>query len=902
MPEKEEAMRHKIILGWVALSILSLMLVFPLSDILPQNHNSSTPDIPTKENTVETFGKLPLLFIQNQGQLDEAVEYYLKAPAQTLYFTKENIIFDLSRNNLSEASDTAERLVFSLDFLNANSQPTIEGTGKDSAVVNYFVGNDPEKWRTGIPTYTEVVYHDIYPAVDLRLRGKGSALEYDFVVRPGARPEDIRLAYNGIDSLTIENSELVIGTAFGNIKQEKPYIYQQIADETVEVAGGFSPGSDKAYGFYVAAYNDRYPLVIDPTLAYSTYLGGSGDDEPWNIAVDTSGCAYVTGRTDSSNFPTQNPYRGTFAGICDAFVAKIDTTKSGAASLIYSTYLGGSEIDEGYGIAVDAAGCAYVTGDTVSHDFPIQNPYQPAYAGSHDAFVTKLSATGNSLIYSTYLGSNGGELGNEIAVDATGCAYITGETWSGDFPTLNAYQWTKAGPEYQYCDAFVTKLSALGNSLIYSTYLGGSHDDRAAGIAVDSAGCAYITGNTFSTNFPTQNAFQLASPGIDDLHGDIFVTRLSSLGNSLIYSTYLGGTNDEHAYRIAVDASGCAYVVGYTSSSNFPTRNAYQPAKAGAAWIEDAFVSKVDTTKIGPASLIYSTYLGGTEGDVGFDIAVDAAGCAYITGQACSDNFPTQNPLPWGYPGNGGAFVAKLDTSKSGAASLIYSTYLSGSNGDVGRGIALDAAGGAYVTGSTGIDFPTQNPYQAVNAGRTDAFVAKLVEPPSPTASVQTATGTGTATFTTSSGYISGLTAMATTGCGLIPPGLSFPHGFFSFTITGIPAGSTVTLTITFPSDLPADAKYFKCSSATGLVWLVPVVSIVGNVMTIQLTDGGVGDLDGVVNGIIVDPGGPALSGLPIPLWILILILLLLLILMAIVIWVVRFRRPAWWTHFKKPK
>ncbi|HEX7365052.1 MAG TPA: SBBP repeat-containing protein, partial [Dehalococcoidia bacterium] len=521
-------MRHKVIFGWVSLFILFSMVAYPLSDMLPRNYNSGISDTQVGQAAEEAFNELPILFIENRGQLDGAVEYYVKAPSQTLYLTKESIIFDLSRYNQAEATGVgdgqADRLVFSLDFLGADKQPTIEGIGRDSAVVNYLTGNDPEKWHTGIPTCREVIYRDIYPAVDLRLRGNGDGLEYDFVVKPGAAPEDIRLAYNGINSLAVESGELVVGTAFGNMKQGRPFIYQQIADEKVEVAGGFRLGSDNSYGFFVAAYNDRYPLIIDPTLIYATYLGGStgedmgmpggiGQDSGWGIAVDSAGSAYVVGITGSSDFPTERPYQGTIAGGFDVFVTKLSAT---GGRLVYSTYLGGSNWDDGISIAVDATGCAFVTGDTLSDDFPTQSPYQGTNAGGYDAFITKLSATGDSLIYSTYLGGSELDSGFGIAVDAASCAYITGRTASSDFPTENPYQGTYAGGVGGYTDAIIAKLSASGDSLIYSTYLGGDGWDVGYGIAVDEANNVYVTGWTTSPDFPTQDPYQAARAGNSD--------------------------------------------------------------------------------------------------------------------------------------------------------------------------------------------------------------------------------------------------------------------------------------------------------------------------------------------------------------------------------------------------
>ena len=722
------------------------MVVYPLSDLAPMSRKADTAALSTEDSLKAAFSRLPLLFIPNQGQLDNRVEYYAKAAAQTLYFTKQSIIFDLTRHNQAAETATAggqaERLVFSLDFLGANMETAIEGTGKDNSVVNYLIGNDPEKWYTDIPTYREVVYRDIYPAVDLRLFGKGNLLEYDFVVRPGASPNDIALAYNGIDSLTIENGALVAGTAFGDIKQDTPYIYQQIGDRTVNVAGGFKLNGSNTYGFYAAAYDSRYPLIIDPSLIYSTYLGGGVADYGYSIAVDAAGSAYITGETGSTNFPTQNPYQASNAGSWDAFVTKLSPEGN---SLAYSTYLGGSGIDEGRGIAVDAAGSAYVIGLSDSTNFPTTaGAFQTANAGSADAFVTKLSPAGNSLAYSTYLGGGGGDLGYGMAVDTDGSAYVTGWTNSGNFPTTpGALQTTLAG----ISDAFVTKLSPVGSALAYSTYLGGSGSEDGLGIAVDTTDRAYITGDTNSTNFPTTvGAFRTTLAGTTDA----FVTKLSPAGSALVYSTYLGGGNEDIGRGIAVDPAGSAYVTGPTHSTNFPTTaGALQTSYAGNG---DAFVTRLSAAG---NSLGYSTYLGGGGEDIGRGIAVDTAGSAYVTGQTASTNFPIAGgALPTAYAGGSDVFVTKL--SAAGSA-LVYSTYLRGGGDDYGYSIALDSAGGAYITGYTSsTDFPTRNPYQGTKAGGVDVFVAKLTQKlgqTSPTVTTNAATGVGSNSATLNMSY-----------------------------------------------------------------------------------------------------------------------------------------------------
>jgi hypothetical protein len=353
--------------------------------------------------------------------------------------------------------------------------------------------------------------------------------------------------------------------------------------------------------------------------------------------------------------------------------------------LSYSTYLGGNGGEYGQGIAVDGSGSAYVTGFTESIDFPTQNPFQ---MNPHDfgaAFVTKLSPSGDSLVYSTYLGGNQFEVGNSIAVDGSGSAYVTGFTYSTDFPTQNPYQTDQPDP-----DTFVTKLSPSGDSLVYSTYLGGNEFEVGNSIAVDVSGSAYVTGETFSTDFPTQNSYQTDRPFID-----AFVTRLSPSGNSLVYSTYLGGNGGESGEGIAVDGSGSAYVTGRTDSTDFPTQNPYQMNQ----FERDAFVTKLSPSG---SSLVYSTYVGGNSFEDGWDIAVDSSGSAYVTGFTLSTDFPTQNPYQTDQPDED-AFVTKLSPSGN---SLVYSTYLGGNSNDEGFGIAVDGSGNAYVTGLTGSTGP----------------------------------------------------------------------------------------------------------------------------------------------------------------------------------------------------
>ncbi len=388
------------------------------------------------------------------------------------------------------------------------------------------------------------------------------------------------------------------------------------------------------------------------------------------------------------------------------FIAKLNPSGSG---LLYATYLGGSSTDHGHGIAVDVSGSAYVTGFTQSNDFPLENPFQPSFgAGGEDAFITKLNASGSALIYSTYLGGNGGDVGYSIAVDASGNAYLTGQTRSSNFPTMSPLQPISGG----FIDLFVTKINPSGSALVYSTYLGGNNFDRGQGIAVDASGSAYVTGLTQSPDYPTQSFFQDTFLGVVD----VIVTKVNPSGSGLVYSTYIGGTGNDQAEAIDVDAFGNAYITGGTGSNDYPTESPFQPSLGGGF---DAFVTKLGASG---SVLSYSTYLGGSSTDFGRGISLDGSGNAYVTGGTSSTNFPTLSPIETSLKGSEDAFVTKLNTS----GSPIYSTYL-GSRRAEGKAIAVDPSGSAYITGDDGGFLPLVNPFQnSHGGGGQDAFVSKL--------------------------------------------------------------------------------------------------------------------------------------------------------------------------------
>jgi len=623
---------------------------------------SSMPNVNLESRgTLSSFSSLPLSFTQNSGQWDGKALFRAEAGGAAFFFCQNEIVYVFTRemdelidDGISRSPDIPgipdkfdrprykkESLVITARLLGANPDAEIVGEDRLSHNNNYFIGNDPSKWATDVPNYSSVTYKDIWPGVDLQYHGNDQGMKYDFIVNPGADISQIRIRYEGAENLSVTNQgDLEAQTRFGPVYERIPQIYQEIDGQKREISGHYALRESGVFGFALEnSYNPAYPLVIDPELVYSTYLGGNDDDWGYGIAVDVSGSAYVTGTTYSTDFPTLNPYQ-TDQDDNDTFVTKLSP---GGNSIVYSTYLGGYGWDCGNDIAVDGSGSAYVTGTTYSTDFPTLNPYQTDQP-YEDVFVTKLSPGGNSLVYSTYLGGSYSDGGHGIAVDSSGSAYVTGYTASTDFPTVNPYDGSYNGG---YEDVFVAKFSQAGNSLVYNTYLGGDDGDWGCGIAVDGIGSAYVTGWTYSTDFPTLYSFQT-----DQAYVDVFVTKLSPGGNSIVYSTYLGGNSDDWGYGIAVDGSGNAYVTGSTYSTDFPTLNPYQTDQADY----DVFVTKFSP---GGNSLVYNTYLGGNDGDRGYGIAVDGNGSAYVTGVTLSTDFPTINPYQ-AYQAYDDVFVARF--------------------------------------------------------------------------------------------------------------------------------------------------------------------------------------------------------------------------------------------------
>ncbi|MCA1565966.1 MAG: SBBP repeat-containing protein, partial [Acidobacteria bacterium] len=802
IPKKaEDAMKSRRTIVILSLSLtlgLSCLLNLPVppamnigSDATPpvadtgQTHAGSPPSNASAETSLtlskahEAYGKLELQFEANQGQTDPSVNFLARGAGYTMFLKPAEAVFVLMRQGRNDsttqrtqkqidddvrltpsagktpapAAPHATTAVLRMKLVGADASAAAEGADELAGKVNYFKGNNPEQWHAGVRTYGRVRYSEVYPGIDVVYYGNQKQLEYDFVIAPGHDARAVSLQFEGVDKMEVDGrGDLLLTLGDDVIRQPKPFVYQEVAGARRTIEGGYAVGTDGRVGFTVGEYDTGRPLIIDPVLVYSTYLGGSSSDLARAIAVDSAGNAYTTGYTTSTNFPTANAFQASLDGTADAFGdrdAFVTKINAAGTAFVYSTYLGGNGGDEARGIAVDSSGNAYVAGFTASTDFPVANAIQATLGTTNeDAFVTKLNAAGSALVYSTYLGGNeSAEFGEAIAVDSSGNAYVTGSTFSDDFPTVNPIQATFGGGS---TDAFVTKINAAGSAIIYSTYLGGNGDaaitgigsETGRGIAADASGNTYVTGEINSTNYPTANAIQATFGGGGT---DAFVAKINATGSAFVYSTYLGGGDQDSGEGIKADASGNTYVAGFTISTNFPTANALQGTNGGS---QDAFVAKLNPAG---SAFVYSTYFGGLGGEIAFGIAVDASNNVYLGGSTGSTStFPVANAIQCARNGGQDIFVTKLNAA---ATAIIYSTYLGGSGADDGQGIALDSSNNAYIAGTTtSTDFPTANPIQAANSGGTpfgDAFVAKLNDALSPNAcATPTPTPTPTPTAT----------------------------------------------------------------------------------------------------------------------------------------------------------
>lgn len=732
--------RHLLVASVLVVAVIAAGCWFSLSTqpSVTSIMGAKDPEASASANIKADYGKLPLSFEANHGQTDGKVKFLARGSGYALFLTANEAVLRLRNERAgghAHDSNDPPSAVLRIKLEGTNANPQVAGLEELPGKSNYFIGNDPRQWRTDIPTYAKVKYEAVYPGVNLVYYGtQGRQLEYDFVVAAGADPRQIKLSFAGADKLELDGQgDLLVHSAGRQMRMHKPGVYQEKDRVREEVAGHYTLSGEQEVGFDIAAYDAARPLVIDPVLAYSTYLGGSGQDIGLGIAVSAHGDAFVTGLTTSADFPTE-PSGSKFGpgGGVDAFVSKLNAA---GTQLVYSTYLGGSNDENLYstfdvysGIAVNSAGNAYVTGLTSSPDFPTKpgGKQQNYGGGPADAYVTKLNITGNGLEYSTFLGGDGWEGGHSIAVDAAGNAYVAGALLPGNVlipPTT-----PNDAPKGAY-DGFVAILNSTGSNLNFFSYLGGSNWDGAAGIAVDAQANFYVVGSGASNDLNvTSNAYQQSLKGVTD----IFIWKFKA-GGAADYVSYLGGaakscpTNPDDVERIvnhgiAVEPQGdIIYVAGQTDSTDFPTNNPMQLDGCFAA-----FVAKLDL-KQSNNQLVYSKFLSGSNGGAGRAVAVDINGNAYVTGTS-SGTFPATGGMPT--CSDTGAFVVKLATD----GAIKYATCLSGAGEDVGHDLAVDPAGCAYVTGYTqSANFPVVNPFQpsfagGIGAQPQDGFVTKICD------------------------------------------------------------------------------------------------------------------------------------------------------------------------------
>ncbi|MFN4233475.1 MAG: SBBP repeat-containing protein [Bacteroidia bacterium] len=746
-------------------------------------------------------------FIENKGQWHSDVLYLARLGGLDAWITKYGVNYtffkleEIPSNNPQEAfmPDKFEHKDYNLighrvlmQLENHNPHPQKQGNQKQEGYYNYFIGNDDSKHATYVGLYKEALVKNVYEGIDIRYYFDKGSLRYDYIVHAGADPSQIRFTLPGSDKTYINSKgNLVFTTRFGEVSMAELFVYQ--SKDRKAINASFVKKENNTWAFNIQNYDRTQDLIIDP-LIYSTYIGGGVDDQGLGIYVDASGNAYITGSTSSPYYDiTSGAFQTTLAGSNDVFVTKLNPN---GTALVYSTFIGGTNDEAGNDIYVDANGSAYVVGYTNSINYDVIGAYQTSNAGINDVFVTKLNSTGTALTYSTYIGGANNDYGYSIFVDGSGNAYVTGWTSSTNFDiSSGAFQPTYAGGTF---DAFVTKLNANGSALTYSTYLGGSGDDYGRGIYVDGSGNAYVTGWTSSNNYDvTTGVFQATYAGGAF---DVFVTKLNAIGSALTYSTYLGGSGDDRGFSISVDASGSAYVTGWTSSNDYDiTSGAFQMSFGGGTY--DIFVTKLNSNG---SVLIYSTYIGGSNYDSPSAIYVDASGSAIVTGESTSINYDiTTGAFQTTLEGGNDVIVTKLNANGS---ALTYSTFIGGSNNDYGRDIYVDASGGIYVVGRTqsaNYDITSGAFHTTYGGGANDVLVTKLCLGTAPSITLTSASGTNNQTVCVNS-TITNITYNTTGATGAtvngLPGGVSSSFSGGVVTISGTPAAIgtfnyTVTLT-----------------------------------------------------------------------------------------------------------
>lgn len=679
-----------------------------------------------------------VMFIENVGQWEESARFQVWSGTATTMWLAENAIWITALEyipgdfgtftGLNPILPPTQRVTPSprrginikLSFVNANSQVQIEPTNHLDTTVGYFIGdNNQTRWQSDVPVWAGVRFQNLYPGVDLELTSEANQITPNLVVRPGANLDAIRLRVEGADTVMVEGDALHLSTAVGELTLPLLGIEGlQITGPTVEASG--EQTYDVITPFVRTNSNSRsqidnlqYPDDNPADLLYGTFLGGGLRDVSYAITVDDTGNAYVTGFTESSDFPTTpGVFDPNHNNLYDAFVVKFNSTGSG---LVYATFLGGSDVDIGFAIAVDEVGNTYMTGRTQSPDFPTTlSSFDTSYNGGIDTFVVKLNSAGSGLIYSTFLGGGSDDTSQAIVVDETHNTYVTGNTYSNDFPvTPSTFDPNFNGGQ----DAYVIKLNPAGNGLTFATFLGGSGNDNGSGIGVNEMNETYVTGETYSNDFPvTPGTFDPSFNG----NQDAYVVKFNQEGDELVYSTFLGGPYGDLGQAIAVDETNNAYVMGI-GGQGFPTTpGAYDPSFNG---FSDAFVAKLNPAGSG---LAYATYLGGIYVDYGNAMTVDRMGSTYVTGSTLSSDFPTTpGAFDTSYNGGYDAFVVRLDPAGS---RLMYATYVGGGGEEESIAIDVDETDIAYATGRVDSgNFPiTPGAFDTSHNGSYDAFIIKL--------------------------------------------------------------------------------------------------------------------------------------------------------------------------------
>ena len=722
--------------GWLAAGLLALGLTV-----------SSAVAVPTESGRVKVsgLGNRALNFESNFGQYGEAAafisrgaNYYLALSPTEVRVTLQKIAPPPVADTISGPGVRTQRTVDYRSLLiqlpGANPLSVMTGEGEATGRANYFIGNDPAQWRTGVPAYDRVRVAEVYPGIDLLHYGNQQQLEYDFEIAPGANPDAITMRFTGADQIAIgPDGDLVLTLGADELRQPKPILYQTVQGQRREISGGFTLADSHTIKFTVGHYDHSLPLVIDPIVSYSKYLSGFGslnDDVVWAVAVGGDGDVYLAGETMSPGLATTNAYQTNLAGVLaqhgDVFVTRQNNDVS---TRVYFTYLGGNSYEAAFGLAVDAEGNAYLTGYTGSTNFPTSHAIQPNIAGKApagfvspavDCFISKLGPYGSNLVFSTYYGGSGtgyngvgDDVGFGIALDASRNIFVAGYTSATNFPTLNTTYTNAGGLE----DAFVLKLDPTGTNVVYAMRFGGTNSDIGRDVAVDPAGNPVVIGYTYSTNFPvTTNAFQKLLNNTTNLSitEDAFISKIAATSGTLTYSTFLGGTNSDRGIRLATDANGAAYLTGWTMSGDFPnTSTNFQNCVTTNAAFADAFVVKLDPSN---TNLDYAIIFGGAAKDEAWDVAVDASGRAQIVGATESLNFPTNglaDLLGTTNVGGSDLFITEVDSNGN---SFIYSGYIGSPSPDFGYGVALDAGGNAYFVGAT-----------VFGTSPTKPFIAKIL-------------------------------------------------------------------------------------------------------------------------------------------------------------------------------